>query len=73
MFDETSNLSYTISAMEGRYFIEDIERMLKISRKTYYNWEKAGKVPKAKRDPMSNYRYWTDEDLKKLKKVTGRG
>ena len=73
MFDETGNLSYTISAMESRYLIEDIERILKVSRKTYYNWEKAGKVPKAKRDPMSNFRYWTEEDLRKLKKITGRG
>ena len=73
MFDHTGNLSYTISAMESRYLIEDIERILKVSRKTYYNWEKAGKVPKAKRDPMSNFRYWTEEDLRKLKKITGRG
>lgn len=58
--------------MEIRYYIEDIERILKISRKTYYNWEKAGKIPEAKRDPMSNYRYWTDADLQKLKKITGR-
>ena len=73
MFDETGNLPYTIPSMESRYLIEDIERMLKVSRKTYYNWEKAGKVPKAKRDPMSNFRYWTEEDLRKLKKISGRG
>jgi DNA-binding transcriptional MerR regulator len=58
--------------MEERYYIEDIERELCITRWTYYNWENAGKVPKAKRDPMNNYRYWTEEDLKKLKKLTGR-
>lgn len=58
--------------MKKRYFLEEIIKMLGISRKTYYNWEAAGKVPKPKRDPMSSYRYWTEEDLKKLKKVTGR-
>jgi len=58
--------------MEKRYLIEDIERLLGISRKTYYNWENAGKVPKAKRDLMSNYRYWTAQEIKKLKKITGR-
>ena len=73
MFDEPDNLPYTIPSMERRYLIEDIERMLKVSRKTYYNWEKAGKVPKAKRDPMSNFRYWTEEELRRLKKITGRG
>ena len=59
--------------MKKRYYIEDIEKILNISRVTYYNWEKAGKVPRAKRDPMSGYRYWTEADLKKLKKITGRG
>lgn len=58
--------------MEKRYFIEDIEKELGITRRTYYNWEKSGKVPKARRDLMSRYRYWTEEDLKKLKKITGR-
>ena len=58
--------------MDKRYYIEDVEKILKVPRETYYNWEKAGKVPKAKRDPMSRYRYWTEADLKKLKKLTGR-
>lgn len=58
--------------MEKRYYIEDLIKFLAISRKTYYNWEAAGKVPEPKRDPMSNYRYWTDADIKKLKKITGR-
>ncbi len=58
--------------MKKRFHIEDIENELGITRKTYYNWENSGKVPKAKRDPMSGYRYWTEEDLRKLKKITGR-
>ncbi len=58
--------------MEKRYLIEDIEKALLISRKTYYNWEKAGKIPKAKRDPMNNYRYWTAADLKRLQRITRR-
>lgn len=58
--------------MKKRYRIEDVEKIFCITRKTYYNWEKAGKVPKAKRDPMNRYRYWEDEDIAKLKKITGR-
>jgi DNA-binding transcriptional MerR regulator len=58
--------------MEKRYYIEDIEQILKVPRSTYYNWERSGKIPQPKRDPMSNYRYWTEEDVKKLKKITGR-
>ncbi|PIZ83330.1 MAG: excisionase [Candidatus Omnitrophica bacterium CG_4_10_14_0_2_um_filter_44_9] len=53
--------------------MEDIEEILGIPRRTYYRWEEAGKVPKAKRNPMSNQRYWTAEDIAKLKKLTGRG
>jgi len=58
--------------MEKRYFIKDLEKLLNIHRKTYYYWEANDKVPKAKRTPMGNYRYWTEEDIKKLKKITGR-
>ena len=58
--------------MKRRYSIEDVVRMLAVCRKTYYNWEASGKVPKPKRDPMSKFRYWTEEDVKKLKKITGR-
>ncbi len=55
--------------MEKRYFIKDLEKKLGIKRKTYFYWEKTGKVSKAKRTPMGNYRYWTEEDIKKLKKL----
>ena len=58
--------------MKKRYYIEDIERIFCICRKTFYIWEKAGKVPKAKRDPLSNYRYWEEEGIRRLKKITGR-
>ena len=58
--------------MKRRFQIRDIEELLNITRRTYYRWEKAGKIPKAKRDPMSNKRFWAEEDIKKLKKMTGR-
>lgn len=61
------------SSMKKRYYIKDIIKELGICRKTYYLWEEAKKIPPAKRDKISRYRYWTVEDLKKLKKVTGRG
>jgi DNA-binding transcriptional MerR regulator len=61
------------SKVQKRYYINEIIKELGISRKTYYLWEQAKKIPLARRDPMSNFRYWTAEDLKKLKKITGRG
>ena len=59
-------------SMKKRYYIKELMQILGISRKTYYNWEDAKKVRPAKRDKMSGFRYWTDEDIKKLKKITGR-
>jgi len=59
--------------MRKWYFIRDLEKALGVVRETYFYWEKTGKVPKAKRTPMGNYRYWTEEDIKKLKKITRRG
>lgn len=58
--------------MEKRHYIKDVLKKLNVPKSTFLNWEKAGKIPKPKRDPMSRYRYWTDEDLKKLRKITGR-
>ena len=55
-----------------KYAIKDVEKLIGVSRQTLYGWEKAGKVPKGKRDPMSNYRYWTEADIKTLKKIMGR-
>jgi len=58
--------------MIKRYYISDVIRVLGICKKTYYLWEGAGKIPKAKRDSMSGFRYWTEQDIKRLKKITGR-
>lgn len=55
-----------------RYLIAEVIKILGISRKTLYLWEEAGKIPKAKREPMSGYRYWNKDDIKRLKKITGK-
>ena len=55
-----------------RFLSQEVARLLGITRRTLYNWEKAGKIPKTKRDKMSNYRIYTEADIKKLKKLTGR-
>jgi DNA-binding transcriptional MerR regulator len=55
--------------MKKRYFIKDLEKILQVSRKTYFYWEQTGKVPKAKRTPMGNYRYWAKEEIDTLKKM----
>lgn len=55
--------------MKKKYYIQDVEKALKVNRKTLFAWEALGKVPKAKREPMSNYRYWLDSDVKKLRSI----
>ncbi len=58
--------------MEKRYKANEVAKIIGVDKQTLFNWEVAGKIPKAKRDPMNNYRYYTDEDIKKLKRITGR-
>lgn len=55
-----------------RYLMREVAEILGVNRRTILNWEQAGKIPVAKRDPMSNYRVYSEEDVKKLRKITGR-
>lgn len=55
-----------------RFLSQEVAGILGVTRRTLYNWEKAGKIPRTKRDNMSNYRIYTEADIKKLKKLTGR-
>ena len=45
--------------------VSDVLRRLKIARTTLYNWEKAGVIPRPKRN-RSGYRIYDEEDIKKL-------
>jgi len=58
--------------MQKKYYIKDLEKALGIGRTTIFYWEASGKIPKAKRTTMGNYRWWTLEDIKKMKKIMGR-
>ena len=51
------------------YSAGEVVRMLGICRKTLYNWEVTSKVPKAKRESFSNYRYYSAQDVDKIKKL----
>ncbi len=56
----------------NRHSLKDLAKILRVSTRTILNWEKAKKIPKANRDPMSRFRIYTEQDIKKLKKITGR-
>jgi len=56
----------------NRYSAQIAANTLGVNKRTLFNWEDAGKIPKAKRDPMNNYRYYTKEDIALLKNITKR-
>jgi DNA-binding transcriptional MerR regulator len=55
-----------------RYSANKVAELLGVCKRTLFNWEAAGKIPKARRDPMNNYRYYLDEDIEELRKITKR-
>jgi len=48
---------------------QEVADKLKISKKTLYRWEAAGKIPKARRHPMNQYRAYTKQDVEKIRKL----
>lgn len=58
----------------GEYLTsDDVARELKISKNTLFAWEKANKIPKAKRHPMNRYRIYTKQDIEKIRKIINEG
>ena len=57
--------------MKKVYLTKDVARMLGITKMWLYALEKRKVFPKAKRDSISNYRYYTKSDVKRLKKIKG--
>jgi len=55
------------------YRVSEVCRMLGIFKNTLYNWERKGKIPKAHRDPMSNWRLYSKKDIETIKRISGRG
>ena len=59
----------TMKRKKNKLYIRDAEKHLGVQRKTLFYWEAKNKIPKARREPMSNYRYWTQKDLMKIKQI----
>ena len=57
----------------GYCTVADVLKELKISKNTLINWERAKKIPRARRHPMNRYRVYTQEDIDKIKKITEKG
>lgn len=56
-----------------RLYIRDVEKKLGVKRKTLFYWEARNKIPKAKREVMSGYRYWTFNDIERIKNIMRGG
>jgi excisionase family DNA binding protein len=54
------------------YTIQEVADILGVGKTTIYNWERLGKIPKARRELISNYRIFTNSDVEKLQRITGR-
>ena len=54
------------------YTVSEACKMLGIFKNTLYNWERKGKIPKAYRDPMSDWRLYSQKDIEKIKRISGR-
>jgi DNA-binding transcriptional MerR regulator len=59
--------------MPKRYFIKDLEKILGVRRTVIFYWESRKKIPKARRTPMGNYRWWTENDLEKIREIVRGG
>lgn len=53
-----------------RYTMKDVITLLGITKNTLINWEKSGKMPPAKRESLSGYRYWTEEELEMMRELS---
>ncbi|UCB57550.1 MAG: MerR family transcriptional regulator [Candidatus Omnitrophota bacterium] len=54
------------------YRVSEVCKVLGIFKNTLYNWERLKKIPKAYRDPMSGWRLYSQKDVEKIKRLSGR-
>lgn len=60
-------------AKKQRYTIEKVAKELGISKSTILRYEKNGIFPCPKRHPINKWRQYSEEDIKRLKKICGIG
>jgi len=56
-----------------RYTIEKVAEELGISKSTILRYEKRGIFPRPQRHPINKWRQYSDEDLKRLKRICEAG
>ena len=56
-----------------KHTIQEVAHLLGIYKGTIVNYEKKHIFPTPHRNPINNYREYTDDDIKKLKEILQRG
>ncbi len=51
---------------EEPHLISDVAKAINVSVKTIKNWEDRGHIPKPRRDPIRNWRIYTEEEIAQL-------
>ena len=60
--------------MARKYFnAQEVAEKLEISKQTLFRYERKGVFPNAKRNVVNHWREYTEEDIRKLKRIMGRG
>ena len=54
-----------------RYYVRHVARLLNRDRDTVRKYESTGMLPPARRDKVSGYRYWLDDDLAGVREKFG--
>lgn len=55
--------------MQRQYLkTRQVAKLLGISLNTVYRWLEKGKIAEPMRDPDSNYRLWTAEDIERIRR-----
>jgi len=49
--------------------ITEVARRVNRHPNTLRKYERLGLIPKARRDPITNWRYWKEEDILELRRV----
>ena len=54
---------------ESFFTSKDAAELLGISRRTLQNWLKTGLIPEPQRNPLTQYRKWTEHDLNEVRRI----
>lgn len=54
------------------YTVQEVADILGIYRRTVINYENRGIFPPPKRNPVNNWREYTQEDIQRLKRILHR-